>query len=59
MLKLTKMLFMLTGDVKYAQFSENAFINDVLASQNPETGMTTYFSADGKRLFQNLQHPIH
>jgi DUF1680 family protein len=43
MLKLTLELFALTGDVKYAHYYENAFINAILASQNPETGMTMYF----------------
>ncbi len=43
MLKLTKLLFMITGDVKYADWYENTFINSILSSQNPETGMTTYF----------------
>lgn len=43
MLKLTKLLFMITGDVKYADWYENTFINSILSSQNPDTGMTTYF----------------
>ena len=43
MLKMTRLLFMITGDVKYADWYENTFINSILSSQNPETGMTTYF----------------
>lgn len=43
MLKMTKLFFMITGDVKYADWYENAFINSILSSQNPQTGMTTYF----------------
>lgn len=43
MLKFTRTLFCLTGDVKYANYYENAFYNSILSSQNPETGMTTYF----------------
>lgn len=43
MLKLTKKLFELTGDIKYADYYENAYLNSILSSQNPETGMTTYF----------------
>ncbi|AEI10685.1 beta-L-arabinofuranosidase domain-containing protein [Cellulomonas gilvus] len=43
MLKLSRELFKLTKDVKYAHYYENTFINTVLASQNPDTGMTTYF----------------
>ncbi|RIJ69550.1 hypothetical protein D1871_21805, partial [Nakamurella silvestris] len=43
MLKLSRELFKLTKDVKYADYYENTFINTILSSQNPETGMTTYF----------------
>ncbi|QHC68072.1 hypothetical protein GSU68_16855 [Rathayibacter sp. VKM Ac-2759] len=43
MLKLTRALFQVTKDVKYADFYEDAFINGVLSVQNPETGMVTYF----------------
>lgn len=43
MLKLSRELFKITGDTKYADYYENTFINAILSSQNPETGMTTYF----------------
>ncbi len=43
MLKLTRDLFKITGDTKYADYYENTFINAILSSQNPKTGMTTYF----------------
>ena len=43
MQKMTKKLFQITGDVKYADWFENTYLNSVLSSQNPETGMTTYF----------------
>jgi uncharacterized protein len=43
MLKLSRGLYALTGDKKYMDFYENAFVNAVVASQNPETGMTMYF----------------
>lgn len=43
MLKLAKVLFEVTGDVKYLDYYEKTFINSILSSQNPETGMTTYF----------------
>lgn len=43
MLKMTRLFFMITGDVKYADWYENTFINSILSSQNPKTGMTTYF----------------
>ncbi len=43
MLKLSRELFKITGNRKYADYYENTFINAILSSQNPETGMTTYF----------------
>lgn len=43
MLKLTHGLFRVSPDVKYADYYENTYINTILASQNPETGMMTYF----------------
>lgn len=43
MLKMTRKLFMITGERKYADYYENTFINAILSSQNPETGMTMYF----------------
>jgi DUF1680 family protein len=43
MLKLTRLLFELTGQPEYADYYESTFINSILASQNPETGMVTYF----------------
>lgn len=43
MLKLTRELFRITGKKKYADYYENTIINAILSSQNPETGMTTYF----------------
>lgn len=43
MLKLTRMLFAVTGEKKYLDFYENTYINAILSSQNPVSGMTTYF----------------
>ena len=43
MLKFAKALYMATGDTKYLDYYENTFYNTILSSQNPETGMTTYF----------------
>ncbi len=43
MLKLSRELFKITGNRKYVDYYENTFINAILSSQNPETGMTTYF----------------
>ena len=43
MLKLSRALFQIDPNVKYADFYESTYINTILASQNPETGMMTYF----------------
>ena len=43
MLKLTRGLFMATGESRYADFYERTYINAILSSQNPESGMTMYF----------------
>ena len=45
MLKLSRELFKLSQDVKYADYYENTFLNHIVSSQNPDTGMTTYFQA--------------
>ena len=43
MLKLSRKLYKITGKKKYSEYSERVFINAILSSQNPKTGMTTYF----------------
>ncbi|MDE5548084.1 MAG: glycoside hydrolase family 127 protein, partial [Clostridia bacterium] len=43
MLKLSRTLFTITGDKKYLDYYENTYYNAIWSSQNPETGMTTYF----------------
>ena len=43
MLKLSRELFKITGDKKYMDFYERTYYNSILSSQNPVTGMTTYF----------------
>lgn len=43
MLKLSRRLFVITGDKKYADYYENTLINAIMASQNHDTGMTMYF----------------
>ncbi len=43
MLKLSRELFKITKDKKYSDFYENTFMNAIMSSQNPETGMTMYF----------------
>jgi len=43
MLKLSRLLFAVTKEKKYLDYYENTYYNAILSSQNPETGMTTYF----------------
>jgi DUF1680 family protein len=57
MSKLGRDLFMVTGDVKYADYYERVHINEILASINPTTGMTTYFKAMGTGYFKVFSSP--
>ncbi|MGN0181347.1 MAG: beta-L-arabinofuranosidase domain-containing protein, partial [Candidatus Ornithomonoglobus sp.] len=43
MLKIARELYKITGDKKYSDYYENTFLNSIVSSQNPETGMTMYF----------------
>ena len=57
MLKLTRDLFKITGDTKYADYYENTFINAILSSQNNKTGMTTYFQPMATGYFKVYSTP--
>lgn len=43
MLKLTRHLFCLNAEVKYADYYEKALYNHILGQQDPNTGMISYF----------------
>lgn len=43
MLKLTRHLYLQTGEVKYINYYERALYNHILGQQDPETGMISYF----------------
>ncbi|MEE6274342.1 beta-L-arabinofuranosidase domain-containing protein [Georgenia sp. MJ206] len=43
MLKLTHELFQITKDPKYTDYYETAYINAVVSTGHPDTGMITYF----------------
>lgn len=58
MLKLAKGLFQVTSDKKYADFYERAQINSILSSQNPDTGMTTYFQPMATGYFKVFGTPF-
>ncbi|HVT07488.1 MAG TPA: beta-L-arabinofuranosidase domain-containing protein [Polyangia bacterium] len=57
MSKLTRDLFKVTGDAKYANYYEKVHVNEILASMNPDTGMTTYFKAMGTGYFKVFATP--
>ena len=52
MLKLTRELFALHPDIKYAEFQERALFNHVLGSMDPQDGRTCYMVPVG----QGVQH---
>ncbi|WP_443147009.1 beta-L-arabinofuranosidase domain-containing protein [Paenibacillus sp. HWE-109] len=58
MLKLTKELFKLTQDIKYADFYERTYLNAILSSQNPDTGMTMYFQPMATGYFKIYSSPF-
>lgn len=58
MLKLTRELFKLTRDRKYADFYETNYVNAILSSQNPETGMTMYFQPMATGYFKIYSSPF-
>lgn len=59
MLKFAKALFMATGDVSYLHYYENTFYNTILSSQNPKTGMTTYFQPMATGYFKVYTTPVN
>ena len=58
MLKLSRELFKITGDSKYMDFYEQTYYNSILSSQNPETGMTTYFQPMATGYFKVYSSPF-
>ncbi|HEX3250452.1 MAG TPA: beta-L-arabinofuranosidase domain-containing protein [Pyrinomonadaceae bacterium] len=55
MLKLTRRLFALHPDIKYAEFEERALFNHVLASIDPEDGRTCYMVPVGRGVRHEYQ----
>jgi len=58
MLKLARELFKITGNKKYSDFYENTFLNAIMSSQNPETGMTMYFQPMATGYFKVYSTPF-
>lgn len=57
MLKLAEGLFFVTGDKRYMDFYERTYLNAILGSQNPETGMTMYFQPMAAGYFKTYSTP--
>lgn len=55
MLKLTRRLFALSPDARYAEFHERALFNHVLASIDPEDGRTCYMVPVGRGVQHEYQ----
>lgn len=58
MLKLAEGLFTVTGEKRYMDFYERTFLNAILGSQNPETGMTMYFQPMAAGYFKTYSTPF-
>ncbi len=57
MLKLSRELYKLTGEKKYEDYYEGTFLNAIVSSQNPETGMTMYFQPMATGYFKVFSTP--
>jgi hypothetical protein len=55
MLKMTRLLFAMQPDVKYAEFEERALFNHILASIDPEDGRTCYMVPIGRGVRHEYQ----
>lgn len=58
MLKLSKRLFEITENTKYLRFYDRALNNSILPSQNPTSGMTTYFQPMASGYFKVYGTPF-
>jgi len=55
MLKMTRRLFAIRPDIKYAEFEERALFNHILASMDPEDGRTCYMVPVGRGVRHEYQ----
>ncbi|HSE17948.1 MAG TPA: beta-L-arabinofuranosidase domain-containing protein [Pyrinomonadaceae bacterium] len=55
MLKMTRRLFAIHPDIKYAEFEERALFNHILASMDPEDGRTCYMVPVGRGVRHEYQ----
>jgi DUF1680 family protein len=59
MLKMTRRLFAIHPDIKYAEFEERALFNHILASMDPEDGRTCYMVPIGRGVRHEYQDMFH
>ncbi|RYX82652.1 hypothetical protein EON83_18305 [bacterium] len=59
MLKMTRQLFALQPDIRYAEFEERALFNHVLASIDPKNGQTCYMVPIGRSVNHEYQDMFH
>lgn len=57
LLKLSRGLFCVTGEKKYADYYEHTLRNAILGAINPENGTTTYFSPMAAGYYKYFSHP--
>ena len=55
MLKMTRTLFSVEPDIRYADFHERALFNHILASQDPQNGTVTYMLPVGRGVQHEYQ----
>jgi uncharacterized protein len=55
MLKMTRTLFSVNPDIRYADFHERALFNHILASQDPQDGTVTYMLPVGRGVEHEYQ----
>jgi hypothetical protein len=58
MLKMTRTLFALNPDIKYAEFEERALFNHVLGSIDPQDGRTCYMVPVGRGVTHEYQNML-
>ncbi len=57
MLKLTRMLYQVTGDLKYIDYYERALYNQILSTENLKKGGFVYFSSVRPRHYRVFSQP--
>jgi len=57
MLKLTRMLYQVTGDLKYMDYYERALYNQILSTENRKKGGFVYFSSVRPRHYRVFSQP--